>query len=94
MSERREETVDAFRSWNPDATLSSLPPGEVSDALNLRMMKPGEYEKRTGYTIFDNLDIGGPFEIVCKCEYSYTAYDGSSTDFDFLFVILPIIVCN
>lgn len=62
--------LNEFGSLNLDANDSTLQKGELTDALNLRMTKPGEYEVRTGYTNYP-CSYGGAVTLLCKTEFRY-----------------------
>lgn len=81
------ENAPYYDSWNPDASIATLGPGDVSQALNLRMQRLGEYEKRSGYRDRDQLTLATDFEIVAKCDYRYLFPDNTSVFFDLTFVI-------
>src|ERR1035437_8758567 len=77
LTELREGDA-AIGGWNPDATDSDRPMGDLSDAVNVRKLSPGDLRVRSGYRQwrFENIHVYGT-EIaitpngppLAKCEY-------------------------
>ena len=58
--------VDSIGSWNPDASESDMPQDDLAEMRNMRKMKRGEIEVRSG---FSQWFVSGTKIPLCVAEY-------------------------